>query len=272
MIWLNGALANAAGAVSAADRGLLLGEGVFETVLAENGTPSHWAAHMERLWRACDVFGFTTPYAASDLHDVAADLMSQQNLSQTRAVIRVTVTGGDGGRGLVPTHETHPNWLVQASKAPDVPAHIRLMQSHVLQPAGQILSPIKTTNYAAHIFARKQALSAGADDAILVNQHQRITGVSAGNIFALYDEQLITPQIEEGALPGITRARILALGDRGGHDMISGQLSPDMLNASGALIVCNAVMGVVAASLHVGQTAGSENLAKKIRAALTARS
>ena len=57
MIWLNGALANAAGAVSAADRGLLLGEGVFETVLAENGTPSHWAAHMERLWRACDVLG-----------------------------------------------------------------------------------------------------------------------------------------------------------------------------------------------------------------------
>ena len=54
--------------------------------------------------------------------------------------------------------------------------------------------------------------------------------------------------------------------------MISGQLSPDMLNASDALIVCNAVMGVVAASLHVGQMAGSENLAKKIRAALTARS
>ena len=271
MIWLNGEFLASDTAISANDRGLLLGEGVFETVLGENGAPAHWPAHMERLWRACALFGFATPYDAADLHAAAVDLLNQNASSEGRAVIRLTVTGGDGGRGLVPATPAAPNWLIQTSPAPTPPAHLALSLSEVLQPAGQDLSPVKSTNYAAHILARRAAMAHGADDALLVNQHGRVTGTTAGNIFALHGGTLITPSTDEGALPGITRARILALSQIEDCPITSGELTRETLAQAPALIMCNAIMGVVPASLHPKEMPESAGLAKKIRAALTAR-
>ena len=65
MIWLNGEFLASDTTISANDRGLLLGEAVFETILAKNSVPTQWHAHMERLWQACALFGFATPYDAA---------------------------------------------------------------------------------------------------------------------------------------------------------------------------------------------------------------
>ena len=271
MIWLNGEFLASDRAISANDRGLLLGEAAFETVLVKSGMPVQWLAHMERLWRACALFGFATPYDAPSLHDAAVELLRRTELNRKSAVVRITVTGGDGGRGLVPITPSAPNWLIQISPAPTPPAHVALHLSEVLQPAGQNLSPIKSTNYAAHILARRAAITNGADDAVLVNQHGRVTGTTAGNIFVLLGNTLVTPTTEEGALPGITRARILALSQIEERSITTGQITRETLAQASALIMCNAVMGVVPASLQPKDMPESENIAKKIRAALTAR-
>ena len=271
MIWLNSEFLASDTTISANDRGLLLGEAVFETILAKNSVPRQWHAHMERLWRACALFGFATPYSAADLHAAAVELLNQNTPTENRAVIRITVTGGDGGRGLVPAAPAAPNWLMQATLAPTPPAHVSLSLSEVLQPGGQDLSPVKSTNYAAHILARRAAIANGADDAVLVNQHGRATGTTAGNIFVLRNGVLITPTTDEGALPGITRARILALSQIEEWPITTGQVTGETLAQASALVMCNAVMGVVPASLHPREMPESKNIAKKIRAALTAR-
>ena len=72
-------------------------------------------------------------------------------------------------------------------------------------------------------------------------------------------------------LPGITRARILALSQIEDCPITSGELTRETLAQAPALIMCNAIMGVVPASLHPKEMPESENMAKKIRAALTAR-
>ena len=51
----------------------------------------------------------------------------------------------------------------------------------------------------------------------------------------------------------------------------TGQVTRETLTQDSALVMCNAVMGVVPASLHPKEMPESENIAKKIRAALTAR-
>ena len=112
------------------------------------------------------------------------------------------------------------------------------------------MSPVKSTNYAAHILARRAAIANGADDAVLVNQHGRATGTTAGNIFVLRNGVLITPTTDEGALPGITRARILALSQIEEWPITTGQVTGETLAQASALVMCNAVMGVVPASLH----------------------
>ena len=271
MIWLNGEFLTSDTIISANDRGLLLGEAVFETILAKNSTPTHWPAHMRRLRQACALFGFAMPYDAEGLNVAAVELLNQNTPTENRAVIRITVTGGDGGRGLVPAAPAAPNWLMQATPAPNPPAHLSLSLSAVLQPAGQDLSPVKSTNYATHILARRAAIANGADDAVLVNQHGRVTGTTAGNIFVLRNGALITPTTDEGALPGITRARILALSQIEEWPITTGLVTRETLTQASALAICSAVMGVVPASLHQKEMPESENIAKKIRAALTAR-
>ena len=63
MIWLNGDMRPAENAVSANDRGLLLGEAVFETMLVENRHIAFWDAHLARLMAACAAFGFDCRYS-----------------------------------------------------------------------------------------------------------------------------------------------------------------------------------------------------------------
>ena len=227
------------------------------------------AAHMGGCG-ACALFGFATPYDAADLHAAAVELLNQNTPTENRAVIRITVTGGDGGRGLVPAAPAAPNWLMQATPAPTPPAHVALQLSEVLQPAGQNLSPIKSTNYAAHILARRAAIANGADDSVLVNQHGRVTGTTAGNIFVLLGNTLITPTTEEGALPGITRASILALSQIEERSITTGQITRETLAQASALIMCNAVMGLCPHPFSRKTCRKAKILPKKY-AALTAR-
>ena len=69
MIWRNGELRLADGAVSAEDRGLLLAEAVFETLLVRHGIPQAWPAHLARLMAACDAFGIAAPNGFDRQHN-----------------------------------------------------------------------------------------------------------------------------------------------------------------------------------------------------------
>ena len=69
MIWLNGDIVSAEAAISANDRGLLLGESVFETVLVKNQVPQFWTAHLARLAASCTALGLSNPHNAAALRD-----------------------------------------------------------------------------------------------------------------------------------------------------------------------------------------------------------
>ncbi|MEM9170512.1 MAG: aminotransferase class IV, partial [Pseudomonadota bacterium] len=61
VVWANGALAPAEGAVSAFDRGFLLGDGVFETLLVRDGAPAFWNEHAQRLLRGVAALRLPAP-------------------------------------------------------------------------------------------------------------------------------------------------------------------------------------------------------------------
>ena len=77
MIWLNGELRDADNAFSAQDRGLLLGESVFETLLVINGIPQFWQAHMARLAAACHAFDLDNPYGDDALRAGAIAVLAE---------------------------------------------------------------------------------------------------------------------------------------------------------------------------------------------------
>jgi len=71
------------------------------------------------------------------------------------------------------------------------------------------LSSIKSTNYLDAILARREAAQAGADDAILLNTKGYVSEASAANVFCRFGDELVTPPLDDGALPGVMRQCVL---------------------------------------------------------------
>ena len=245
MIWLNGTLQPAEAAFSADDRGLLLGEAVFETLLVSRGVPQFWEAHLARLDAACTAFGLAPLMPRDSLRDGVLALLAAHDAAP-RQVLRLTVTGGAGGRGLVPAAPIAANWLMQLSPAADPPQALRLHLSGIERPTG-VTAQHKTSAYLDNILARREALAAGADEAVLVNRHGRVACAAAGNLFVQSGPRLITPPLSEGALPGIIRGALLQAGSAAGLDVVEGLVDSALLQTAEAHYVSNSLNGVVAA-------------------------
>jgi branched-chain amino acid aminotransferase len=251
MIWLNGGIVSAEAVISANDRGLLLGESVFETLLVKNQVPQFWTAHLARLAASCTALGLSNPHNAAALRDGVMALFEAEKArhgKKPRAVLRLTVSGGSGGRGLVPRAEAKPMVMMQLGDAPPRPDALRLHMSDVLRFAGQFSAAHKTGQYVDNIMARRQALAAQADEAVMANQHGRLAGAAAGNMFVRFDDRLLTPPVSEGALPGIIRGALLEMAMIDGLQIEEAPIDMARLEKADALYVSNSVNGVVAAA------------------------
>ena len=270
MIWLNGTVREAEGAFSANDRGLLLGEAVFETMSVDATGPQFWAAHMARLEHACAAFGFARRFDADALRAGLDALRAAQksDAEPKRQILRVTVTGGDGGRGLVPQTPSPSNWLMQLSSAPAQADYIRLCDSADGVLAGSASAAHKTTAYLDNILARRAALKADADEALLFNQYGRLAGAAAGNLFVQKGKQLITPPVSEGALPGIIRHVLLSADLPDGLRAVEGLVGRDLLAKADALYLTNSVHMVVAAGYDADCDTAQKQQGRTLSAAL----
>ncbi len=256
MIWLNGILCAPENAISAQDRGLLLGESVFETLLVKNQIPQFWQAHVTRLNRAVKAFDLPLGYDEAALRQGVIDLLSAHKRRE-RQVLRLTVTGGNGGRGLIAANDAPANTLMHLSEAALPPEALKLADSRVIRLAGNTLdldgeaaNAHKTGAYLDNILARKQALRAKADEAVMCNQYGRIACAAAGNVFAAFGNHLITPPLSEGALPGIIRAALLALENFAGWHIKESLIEAERLKQADAIFITNSVNQIVPAGYH----------------------
>ena len=265
--WLNGAFREEADAINVADRGLLLGDGVFETVLLADGVPAFWDAHMARLGDA--LAALSIPARPQDFAlEAVKELAARCGVSEGAAVLRITVTRGAGARGLAPPPALAPTLLMTAqpyAPPPDVP--FRLIVSEYRRSACSLSSAYKTTNYLDNIMARREAGEAGADDAVMLNESGRAACASAANIFVLTDDgSIVTPPVAEGALPGVVRKLLLEQGV-GAFNIREDTLVPSALRGR-LVFLTNSLMGVRPAHLDSDgalQRAGEGGLLSALR-------
>ena len=208
-IWLNGMLTTVdAARIDPADRGLLLGDGVFETLAVADGRPLRLAAHLARLRAGAAVIGLPAPLSDEQFAAAMADLLTASG--KIAGSLRLTLTRGVGPRGLPPPAEPKPTiMLTTGGLPPETPAHLIVAQS-TRRNEHSPLARIKSLNYLDNILARMEAQRAGADDALVLNTAGRVAESSAACLFWVKDGGLFTPPIAEGALPGVRRAAIIA--------------------------------------------------------------
>lgn len=192
-------------AVSVLDHGLVVGDGVFETIAVVNGQPFAPTAHLLRLAKSAAGLGIGSPDLDLLREGIAATL-DGQDLPFGR--IRITVTSGLGPlgspRGAGPL--THVVITEPAERPPAVSSIVTVPWTRNERGA---LVGLKTTSYAENALMVEYAKARGASEAIMANTRGDLCEGTGSNIFYVVDGQLVTPTLESGCLAGVTRALAL---------------------------------------------------------------
>src|SRR5512146_1733585 len=124
-VFLNGQFVPEAQAlVSINDRGLMYGDGLFETMRVFNGKPFRMAQHLERMVRGADFLKIKLPFTPKELQQFAGQLIESNHMPDS--VLRVMLTRGSGERGYTPrgahtptvVMTLHPATALDPNRAP----------------------------------------------------------------------------------------------------------------------------------------------------------
>jgi len=198
-------------AISPFDRGLLYGDGLFETMRCYDGKCFRLERHVERLCAGLKRLEIPLAMETADFAAVLRELVKRNNVAS--GVARVVVTRGVAEFGLLGKHAEEPMVLVACwgQPAPDAKRYETGIHCVVANERLSARQGLKSLNYIAQILARREANTAGADDAILLDNHGHVAEGSAGNIFLVRDRELVTPALQPEILAGITRATVLEI-------------------------------------------------------------
>lgn len=210
-VWVDDRLLPAAEArISVADRGLLTGEGVFESMAADpgqsaRGRPFAMTRHLARLGRSAEIVGLPRPDLALVREAVAAVLGAhdpEEPRFQGPRRVRVTWTAGPAPAGP-------PRLVVTAAPMAMHPDTASTLLVPWPRNERSAVAGAKTTSYAENAVARRWADARGADEGLFAATDGRLCEGATSNVFVAVDGVLATPTLATGCLPGVTRGLVL---------------------------------------------------------------
>ncbi|HEV2622228.1 MAG TPA: aminodeoxychorismate lyase [Frateuria sp.] len=195
--------------VSALDRGLGYGDGLFETVRFVGADAPLWARHMQRLGEGCRRLGLPMP----DMAQLLAEARAASD-GMAHAVVRITLTRGVGARGYAPPARPRPTRVVAAFDPPQDETtqaggiRVRLCELR-LAPQPQ-LAGLKHLNRLEQVLARAEWDDPAIAEGLLCDVDGLAICATAANLFAVHGGELATPALDRCGVAGVARAEILA--------------------------------------------------------------
>lgn len=193
-VWVDGSLVPAGRAtVPALDRGLLFGEGVFETLKAVDGEPFAVRRHLLRLRHGLESMGLTIPWSDDELRGALSEVATAHGRPLAR--VRITATAGTTTVAAFPLEPTPPTATACTSPWP-------------WNERGP-LAGVKTTSRAELVRALARAQAQGCDEALTLTTTGLVCEATGANVFLVVDGRPRTPSLASGCLPGVTRELVL---------------------------------------------------------------
>jgi branched-chain amino acid aminotransferase len=208
VLWLDGELVPEDEArVSPFDHGLLVGDGVFETLRVYDGVPFAWTRHHRRLVRSAAGLGLEAP-ASEELRAAVDAVLAANRLTDGR--IRLTLTGGPSPLGSE-RGDAPPTVIVASAPARPWPPSVDVVIVPWTRNERGAVAGLKTTSYAENVRALAYARERDAGEAIFLNTREELCEATGSNLFVVRDGVVLTPPADAGCLLGVTRALVLEL-------------------------------------------------------------
>lgn len=192
--------------IPVADHGITVGDGVFETVRAQNGKPFALTRHLKRLARSARGLGMDEPDLELVADGVARAVAANPELTDAR--VRITVTDGAGPLGS-DRGGGEQTLIVALGPFPAIPPVTDVAVAPWPRNEFGALAGLKTTSYADNVRALAYARERGGSEAIFRNIAGNLCEGTGSNIFVVLDGKLVTPPLSAGPLAGITRELVL---------------------------------------------------------------
>jgi len=262
LIYINGKFyPKSEASVSVYDHGFLYGDGVFEGIRAYNGVVFKLREHIERLYASAKAIMLEIPMDKEEMINAVLETLRKNKLKD--AYIRLLVTRGVGDLGLDPRKCKKPNVIIIAE--PMLPLYgkesklkgVSLIFSSVRRDRVDATThQIKSMNYLNSILAKLEAIAAGADDAVMLDERGFVSETTATNIFIVKNRKITTPPTTTGALPGITRNFVIELARRLGYDVEEKDITPFELLTADEVFVTGTGAEIVPVTKIAGRIIG----------------
>jgi 4-amino-4-deoxychorismate lyase len=246
LIIVNGQIQNH---ITVADRSLHYGDGCFTTLGFTQGKLHAWPLHLARLQNNCQRLGIDFGQWQALENDIK-QMLIQVTAEQSKGVLKIIITRGQGGRGYSPSGAQNPTYIISTH---DFPTHYTQWQNHGIdltisaiklgkQP---LLAGIKHLNRLEQVLVKQELEKTSFDDAIVCSSDNEIIESSAGNIFWLQDEQWFTPYLNECGVEGVMRNQICDVLRKNAQQVkqIEQKLSADF--CAQEMFICNSLMEIV---------------------------
>lgn len=232
------------GCLTPQDRGLAYGDGVFRTMRVLQGVAVSWRRHYRKLSGDCNALGIVCPaedILLSDIEHLCSD--------NADCVIKIVVTRGESTRGYAVPPLAQPTRIVSRSAFPSYPPEsaaqgVNLYLCRLRLSSQPILAGIKHLNRLENVLARMEWNDPDLADGLLRDQSDNVIECTMSNLFMRCGMRLMTPDLGQCGVAGVTRERIIEVATTIGYEISIGNFKLDTLLDADEVIICNSLIGV----------------------------
>ena len=249
IVYFNGSLVPRSKArLSIDDHGFLYGYGLFETMRTYKGKYFLLERHIERLKNSAEVIGLAGKLKDINLEKACRDTLKVNDVKDGR--VRVTVTNGaittqpwidSGGKPTVLV-TTRPYTPFSKEKTD---AGFKVGIASVRRMKQSVFSAMKSINYLSNVVARMEAAAKGLDETILLNDEGYIAEGGGSNVFFVREGRVITPALNSGIIPGVTRGVVIELAGGLGISVSEGPVGIGVIKKCEEVFMTNAMIEIM---------------------------
>lgn len=257
--------------LSATDRGLMYGDGVFRTIHVRNGRPLWWAAHLAKLAHDAKRLGIPPP--PPELWEQEATRLLA--FSADDCVLKLVLTRGPAMRGYKPSGQAKPTRLLIASAWPAHVetvaargAHLHLCRLRLSEQP--LLAGIKHLNRLENVLAAREWSDPAIDEGLLLDAAGRVICAVSSNVFIYRDGALFTPRLDRCGVAGVARERLMALAAHLKLNVYETDIHLDQLLEADEVMLTNSLIKIWRVARLNGRTWDTPRISGELRALLDA--
>jgi 4-amino-4-deoxychorismate lyase len=258
----------AADQVASDDRGLMYGDGLFETITCVDARPRWLALHLQRLRRGCE--RLQLPFA--DFEALGAEIQAMANVPG-RCIVKLILTRGPARqRGYRPDGSETATRILTRHEWPAAAAagSFRVGISGVRLGMNPLLAGLKHLNRLEQVMAQNAIRTEPLEEVLMLSSAGQLIGGSMSNVFLADDSGLFTPAVDDCGVAGVMRQLVCQAATAAGMAVQVRSVDPAELPRVREAFVTNVRWGLQSISMLAGTMLSSQSHAQALRRVIDA--